>query len=77
MNYLSKTLFIIYVIVLLWLVLFKLSFDVFWTRDIQNRSLNLIPFLYSPTGSLQHHLIEILVNNYCVYSFQLFVIPQF
>lgn len=62
MNYLSKTLFIIYVIVLLWLVLFKLSFDVFWTRDIQNRSLNLIPFLYSPTGSLQHHLIEILVN---------------
>ena len=48
MKVLSRTLFAAYLIVLLWLVLFKFDYHPFAViRDLQTRSLNLIPFAYS------------------------------
>lgn len=44
MKTLSKTAFVLYLIVLLWLVLFKFSFDFAGVLDMQLRSINLIPF---------------------------------
>lgn len=48
MKLLSRALFAAYLIVLLWLVLFKFSYDPIGVlRDYQTRSLNLIPFAYA------------------------------
>ena len=45
MTALSRTLFAAYLFILLWLVLFKFSYDPFAViSDLQTRSLNLIPF---------------------------------
>jgi glycopeptide antibiotics resistance protein len=45
MKALPRTLFAAYLFILLWLVLFKFSYDPFAViRDFQTRSLNLIPF---------------------------------
>jgi len=42
---LSRALFVAYLVILLWLVLFKFSYEPFAViRDFQTRSLNLIPF---------------------------------
>src|SRR5262245_27121652 len=48
MTLLSRALFAAYLLVLLWLVLFKFSYDPFGViHDYQTRSLNLIPFAYA------------------------------
>ena len=48
MRALSGTLFAVYLLMLLWLVLFKFSYDPFGViRDFQTRSLNLTPFAYA------------------------------
>jgi glycopeptide antibiotics resistance protein len=48
MRALSRTLFAAYLLILLWLVLFKFSYDPFGVvRDFQTRSLNLIPLAYA------------------------------
>jgi len=45
MTALSRALFAAYLVILLWLVLFKFSYDPFAViRDFQTRSLNLVPF---------------------------------
>jgi glycopeptide antibiotics resistance protein len=41
---LARLSFALYLLILLWLVLFKLSFDLSWAVEYQTRSLNLIPF---------------------------------
>ena len=53
MKHLSKTLFILYVVILLWLVLFKFSYDIIPVLfDYQTRSLNWIPFIYSSKSEI-------------------------
>ena len=45
MKILSRSLFAAYLLVLLWLVLFKFSYDPFGViRDLHTRTLNLVPF---------------------------------
>lgn len=44
MKSLSKALLALYLLILLWLVLFKFSFNLFSILDYHTRSINLIPF---------------------------------
>lgn len=44
MKLLFKAVFAAYLLMLLWLVLFKFSLDIGWVLDAHDRSLNLIPF---------------------------------
>jgi glycopeptide antibiotics resistance protein len=55
---LSKALFALYLLILLWLVLFKFAFNLSLLLDYQARSINLIPF----AGSSIVNLREILYN---------------
>jgi glycopeptide antibiotics resistance protein len=55
---LSKALFAIYLLILLWLVLFKLSFHLSWVVESQPRTLNLIPF----ADVSRDHLREMIYN---------------
>jgi glycopeptide antibiotics resistance protein len=58
MKALSWALFAAYLLILLWLVLFKLSYDPFAViRDYQTRSLNLIPFAYSRNTEMIANLV--------------------
>lgn len=53
MKTLSRSLFAAYLLVLLWLVLFKFSYDpVAVLRDFQTRSLNLVPFAFARRGEV-------------------------
>ena len=53
MRALSRTIFAVYLFILLWLVLFKFSYDPFGVlRDFQTRSLNLIPFAWANTSEM-------------------------
>lgn len=62
MKQLSKIILILYVLVLLWLVLFKLSFDISSVLlDHQARSLNLFPFGGSSQGSISEIVSNIIV----------------
>ena len=46
MNFLPKIVFVLYLIALLWLVLFKFSFDIpSVIMDFHSRTLNIVPFL--------------------------------
>jgi glycopeptide antibiotics resistance protein len=59
MKILSKTLLVLYILTLLWLVLFKFSFDLSSVLlDHQARSLNLIPF----AAFSRSHLNEMVYN---------------
>jgi glycopeptide antibiotics resistance protein len=61
MRALSKTLFAAYLLILLWLVLFKFSYDPFAVmRDFQTRSLNLIPFAYSRNSEMIANLVAFI-----------------
>lgn len=44
---LSKALLAVYIIMLIWLVLFKLQFDISYFLDRDRRSVNLTPFAYA------------------------------
>ena len=58
MKSLSKTVFVLYLFTLLWLVLFKFSFDLpSVLLDHQTRSLNLIPFV-AASGDNSRELID-------------------
>jgi glycopeptide antibiotics resistance protein len=60
-SYLSGALFAAYLIVLLWLVLFKFSYHPIGViRDFQTRSLNLIPFAYANKGEPISNLIAFI-----------------
>lgn len=58
---LSRTLFAAYLLMLLWLVLFKFSYDpIAVVRDFQTRSLNLIPFARSHTNEVVSNIIAFI-----------------
>lgn len=58
MKALSWALFAAYLLILLWLVLFKFSYDPFSViRDFQTRSLNLIPFAYARNSEMIANLV--------------------
>ncbi|HKX84375.1 MAG TPA: VanZ family protein [Pyrinomonadaceae bacterium] len=61
MRVLSGTLFAAYLFVLLWLVLFKFSYDPFAViRDFQMRSLNLIPFERTHNGEMISNIVAFI-----------------
>ena len=61
MKVLSWAIFAAYLLVLLWLVLFKFSYDPFAViRDFQTRSLNLIPFAYSRNSEMIANLVAFI-----------------
>jgi glycopeptide antibiotics resistance protein len=61
MTLLSRTLFVAYLLILLWLVLFKFSYDpVGVVRDFQTRSLNLTPFAYANKNEVIANLIAFI-----------------
>ncbi|MEQ1761921.1 MAG: VanZ family protein [Pyrinomonadaceae bacterium] len=61
MKALSRTLFAAYLLILLWVVLFKLSYDPFGViRDFQTRSLNLIPFAYARNSEMVANLVAFI-----------------
>ena len=53
MKYLSNVLFVAYLFILLWLVLFKFSYEpIAVIRDLHMRSVNLIPFARTHTAEM-------------------------
>lgn len=62
MKFLSKILLILYLIIVLWLVLFKLSLDLTPILEYQTRSINFIPFVSLTTANDHGILREILYN---------------
>ena len=61
MRALSRTLFAAYLLILLWLVLFKFSYDLIAViRNFQTRSLNLIPFAYANKSEVISNLIAFI-----------------
>ncbi|HEX9503339.1 MAG TPA: VanZ family protein [Patescibacteria group bacterium] len=61
MKLLSKTLLALYLLILLWLVLFKFSLDLSSVLDYQTRSLNLIPFADFSRNSLREMIFNFAV----------------
>lgn len=54
------TLFILYLVILVWIILFKMQFAI---HDIDHlRSINLIPFYYSTSVGEQFHIKEVTDN---------------
>ena len=61
MKALSRTLFAAYLFILLWLVLFKFSYEPFAViRDFQTRSLNLIPFTRAHRSEMISNIIAFI-----------------
>jgi glycopeptide antibiotics resistance protein len=60
---LSKTLLALYLLILLWLVLFKFSLDLSSVLDYQTRSLNLIPFADFSRNSLREMIFNFAVTT--------------
>lgn len=59
-NRLIPLLFVVYLVILVWIILFKLQLSV--GKLDYNRSINLIPFYYSNSVGTQFHLKEVLEN---------------
>jgi glycopeptide antibiotics resistance protein len=58
---LSRTLFAAYLVILLWLVLFKFSYDPIGViRDFQTRRLNLIPFASAYKGEMISNIVAFI-----------------
>ena len=61
MRAVSKILFAAYLLILLWLVLFKFSYDPIGViRDFQTRGLNLIPFAYANKSEVISNIIAFI-----------------
>ena len=61
MRALSRTLFAAYLLILLWLVLFKFSYDLIAViRNFQTRTLNLIPFAYANKSEVISNIIAFI-----------------
>ncbi len=57
----TKVLFVIYILLLIWIILFKSSFSIADFIDLSKmRSINLIPFYY--TTEVSFHLREVIAN---------------
>ena len=61
MKILSRTLLAAYILTLLWLVLFKFSFDLPGVLDYQQRSLNLVPFVDYFRGNVRETIDNFVV----------------
>lgn len=60
LSRLVPVLFLLYLVVLVWIILFKLSFSI---RELDTiRSINLIPFYYATSVGTHFHLKEVLEN---------------
>lgn len=59
-NFLVPLLFTIYIILLVWIILFKLEFSISEIDKV--RSINLIPFNYKNEIGIKFHLKEVLEN---------------
>lgn len=59
-NVFILSLFILYILLLVWIILFKLQFPISKLDHI--RSINLIPFHYDNEISIKFHLKEVLEN---------------
>lgn len=59
-NFLVPFLFIIYMVLLVWIILFKLQFSISELDTI--RSVNFIPFHYDNEIGIRFHLTEVLEN---------------
>lgn len=61
MKALSRILFAAYLVILLWLVRFKFSYDPFAVlRDFQTRSLNLIPFAQTRSSEMIANIVAFI-----------------
>lgn len=58
----TAVLFIIYLVVLTWIILFKMEFDFSRLSDIRHRSINLIPFAGSVIVNGKLYTYEIILN---------------
>lgn len=59
-NYLVPFLFVIYMVLLVWIIVFKLQFSISELDTV--RSINLIPFHYDNEIGVRFHLTEVLEN---------------
>lgn len=59
---LTSVLFVIYLIVLTWIIVFKMSLDLHLFQDMNHRSINLIPFAGSLIVNGKVELSEIILN---------------
>lgn len=59
-NFLVPVLFIIYMVLLVWIIVFKLQFSISELDTV--RSINLIPFYYDNEIGVRFHLTEVLEN---------------
>lgn len=59
-SWLIPILFVIYLVILIWIILFKLQLSI---SDLDhNRNINLIPFYYATSVGTRFHLTEVLEN---------------
>jgi glycopeptide antibiotics resistance protein len=62
MKSLTKALLALYLLILLWLVLFKFTFNLSSLFDYQTRSINLIPFAGAFMANVRGNLREMIYN---------------
>lgn len=62
MKKLTEILLIIYLIVLSWIILFKMQFDISFLKNMNFRSINLIPFADSLVVNGRADISEIILN---------------
>lgn len=69
--WLMAVLFALYLALLVWIILFKLSFSI---RELDRiRSINLIPFYYATAVGARFHLTEVLENVFIFVPFGMYL----
>ena len=69
----TKGLFIVYIIILTWIILFKLQFDISSLETMNLRSINLIPFAGSLIINNRVDISEIILNVAIFVPFGIYV----
>ncbi|HBE9317395.1 TPA: glycopeptide resistance protein VanZ1 [Clostridioides difficile] len=69
----TKGLFIVYIIVLTWIILFKLQFDISSLETMNLRSINLVPFAGSLIINNRVDISEIILNVVIFVPFGIYV----
>jgi len=70
---LTRFLFILYLIVLTWVILFKMELDFSLLKNMNDRSINLIPFAESVTIDGKTDISEILLNVIVFIPFGIYI----
>ena len=70
---LTRFLFILYLIVLTWVILFKMELDFSLLKNMNDRSINLIPFAESVTIHGKTDISEILLNVIVFIPFGIYI----